>query len=497
MDLEGIDVLENSKIEQTGSQTGRLREPDAIAWIGTDYMATADEGDMDGGSCTFTIFDKEGNVVYDSGSELEDWVTRIGHYPEERSENKGNEPETVRYSEFGDDKLLFVNSERSSVIFVYDVADVTAPVLRQILPAGGSGPEGIIGIPSRNLVIVANENDARGDKMRAGLSIFELQEAEPVYPTLWSAMDEETGKFIPFSALSGLAASSSLLFSIEDSFYQSSRMFVIDSELSPPTITSAVRISDSNDVLMGALSSEFAAFLLNDDKTVNLDLEGIDLVSDEISDGFWLVSEGRGTVGDPDRPVESPNLLIRVSEDGVIEEAVTLPDEVNDIQVRFGFEGVAADGDNVVVTFQRAWTNETDPRLGIFNAETAEWKFVMYPLDEPESQNGGWVGLSDIESIGDGVFLILERDNQGGPDAAIKKIYTIDLGDFSIEEGTVVEKTLYTDLMPVLSSYNGLVIEKIEGLTVDGEGNVWINSDNDGVDDSTGEHLLINLGPDM
>jgi hypothetical protein len=118
----------------------------------------------------------------------------------------------------------------------------------------------------------------------------------------------------------------------------------------------------------------------------------------------------------------------------------------------------------------------------------------MYPLDEPESQYGGWVGLSDVESLGEGVFLVLERDNQGGLDAAVKRIYKIDLGDFSAEEGSVVEKTLYRDLMPDLKSFNGLVVEKVEGLTVDGAGNLWINNDNDGVDDNSGEQLLLNLG---
>ena len=48
---------------------------------------------------------------------------------------------------------------------------------------------------------------------------------------------------------------------------------------------------------------------------------------------------------------------------------------------------------------------------------------VFYPLDDVESQYGGWVGLSDITNVGEGEYLVLERDNQGGPDAAIKRIY--------------------------------------------------------------------------
>ena len=81
----------------------------------------------------------------------------------------------------------------------------------------------------------------------------------------------------------------------------------------------------------------------------------------------------------------------------------------------------------------------------------------MYPLDAPESQNDAWVGLSDIAALDGGVFLILERDNQGGPAAAIKRIYSVNLGDYSMPKGTSVQKTLVLDLM----SFNGPVMEKV------------------------------------
>lgn len=499
VDLEGVDLTTDSVVDQSESEEGRLREPDAITWIGAEYLAIANEGDLDGGTRTFSILDTDGNVVYDSGSELEDWTVRLGHFPEGRAEKKGNEPETIRYSEFGDDKILFVVSERSNLIFVYDVADVTKPVFRQVLASGGVGPEGLISIPSRNLMLVANEVDARADVMRAAVSIFEYQEATAFYPTIWSAEDEETGKFIPFGALSGLTSTGTTLFAVEDSAGKSSRMFVIDTGMTPPTVTGAVRIVDSNDVLFEVLSgfpNNETTTMLNEDKTVNLDLEGIDLVNrEDPTQGFWLISEGAGTVNDPEHPLESPNLLIRVSEEGVIVDAVTLPDSLNAIQVRNGFEGVAADGENILVTFQREWGDETTVRLGIYNTETMAWKFMMYTLDAPESQNGGWVGLSDAESLGEGVFLVIERDNQGGLDAAIKKIYMIDLGDYSAEEGTVIEKKLFRDLLPDLKMYSGPVYEKIESLTVDGNGDVWIVNDNDGVDDNSGEQILVNLGP--
>ena len=157
---------------------------------------------------------------------------------------------------------------------------------------------------------------------------------------------------------------------------------------------------------------------------------------------------------------------------------------------------------NLFVLFQytscdsSAWGEESNPRIAVYDTVEGAWTYAFYPLDEPESLNGGWVGLSDIAPVGNGLFLVLERDNQGGPDAAIKKVYCIDLGDFSFEEGTVLEKMPYKDLIEsgALTATNGQIIEKIEGLTVTVDGDIWINTDNDGVDDSSGESLLAMIG---
>lgn len=78
----------------------------------------------------------------------------------------------------------------------------------------------------------------------------------------------------------------------------------------------------------------------------------------------------------------------------------------------------------------------------------------------------------------------------------IKRLYSIDLGDdlSSVEEGATVEKTLVRDLVPDLLIPGGAVYEKMEGLAVNSEGEVWVNNDNDGVDDNSGEQQLIGLG---
>lgn len=145
----------------------------------------------------------------------------------------------------------------------------------------------------------------------------------------------------------------------------------------------------------------------------------------------------------------------------------------------------------VVVAFQRAWNDEENPRLGIYDSESGEWDFVYYPLETVESQNGGWVGLSDITATGGGNFLVLERDNQGGPDAAIKKVFEISLSSY--ESGATITKTLVMDLMPLLATTGGNIYEKVEGLCATTAGTLYLNNDNDGVDDNSGETTLFKI----
>ena len=511
VDLAQVDATEeDALISQTESLTDVPREPDGVTWLTTQYFATADEGDWLGGSRGFTVFNVSGEVVYGSGNELEHLTARLGHYPDGRSENKGNEPENVEFGVFGAERLLFVNSERSSLVLVYDMADVRHPVFKQALPAG-VGPEGALAIPSRNLLVVASEDDNRGDKIRSVVNIYSYGTAPAQYPTLISA-NRTDGTPIPWAALSGLAADPTdehTLYSVEDSFFLSNRIFTIDTSRSPARLVDEMRVMDTENVFAAVPTVSLAdatvaeddatridvfdeadlTALINSDKSVNIDPEGIAVAADG---GFWVVSDGSGTVGDAGRPINSLNFLFKTDAAGVIEDVVTLPDAVNATQLRFGFEGVAAYDGRVYVAFQRAWGSDSGVRIGIYDVAAESWSFVFYSLDAPASQNGGWVGLSDITSLGDGTFLIVERDNQGGPDAAIKKLFTVDLS--SVSDGDSVTKTLVRDLMPDLAATGGLTVEKVEGSAVTPAGNVWIVNDNDGVDDNSGETQLLNLG---
>ncbi len=510
VDLANINTIEEkSLISLNRSLNSVPREPDGVTWISTDLFATADEGDLDGGSRGFTIFNKNGDVVYTSGNTMEHQTVRLGHYPDKRSGNKGNEPENADYGVFGDHKYLFVVSERANLVFVYDVADTANPILKQVLPAG-VGPEGVLAIPSRNLLVVASEKDDRGDKFRSAVNIYSYQEKDVIYPTIESANDSNNIP-IAWGALSGLAAdvnAENTVYAIEDSFYKQSRIFKLNTSTKPAVIEQAIQLKDTSGVLAAlptvpvdaALEATDAAridvfdsadltAMINADQTVNLDPEGIAVVTDG---GFWIASEGNGTVGDSKKPVNSPNLIVKVTAQGDITQAITLPASVNANQLRFGFEGVAEYNGKLYLAQQRAWAADANPVIRIYDIASESWTAVFYPLETPGSQNAGWVGLSDIASLGDGTFLVIERDNQGGPDASIKRLYKIDLN--SAVDGSTISKTLLRDLMPDLKVPGGLVYEKIEGLAVMANGDVLIVNDNDGVDDNNGETQLINLG---
>lgn len=133
-------------------------------------------------------------------------------------------------------------------------------------------------------------------------------------------------------------------------------------------------------------------------------------------------------------------------------------------------------------------------KLVAYNLETEEWGAVSYPLATPDA---GWVGLSDLVAYGD-YFYVIERDNQIGADAKIKKVYRIPASEMvPAPLGSalpVVSKEEVRDLIPDLKSFGGYVVDKVEGLAITKDGEMFVSTDNDGVDDSSGETFFWSIG---
>ena len=159
--LEGIDTKKDGALKFTGKMEDVAREPDAVKWLDDNRLVVANEGDWKGGSRSFTIFNKDGTVAYESGAKLELEAARMGHYPDGRNK-KGVEPEGLETAHHRRaPSYFFVAEERSSLIAV--LKDTGAePEYLQSLPSGIS-PEGLVAIPSRNLLATANELDLGAD----------------------------------------------------------------------------------------------------------------------------------------------------------------------------------------------------------------------------------------------------------------------------------------------------------------------------------------------
>lgn len=465
--LSNVDTKEERALTFDDNLEDVVREPDAVKWLDENHFVTANEGDMDGGSRGFTIFGKDGKVVFESGLSFEYAVASIGHYPEKRSGNKGVEPESIEVAKFGDKPIIFVGSERGSVVGVYDATHPTNPALVQLLPSG-IGPEGYVAIPERNLLISANEVDLIEDGgVRAHVMFFEYQKAPASYPHLTSAgINQPNGAPVGWGAISGMTVDEDdTIWAVNDSFYAlQPTIFKINTKTSPAQIIDYVRV----------MRDGYPA--------QKLDLEGITM---DGNGGFWLASEGR-----TDRLI--PHAILRVEASGEIVQEIGLPPELMAVERRFGFEGITMSGNTLWMIVQREWKDDPEDHVKIvaYDIKTGEWGAVHYPKAKPET---GWVGLSEITRYGN-YFYVIERDNQIGSVAVTKKIYRIPASEMvAAPLGgplPIVSKEEVRDLIPDLLATGGFVLDKIEGLAIQKDGRIWVSTDNDGVDDHSGETLF-------
>lgn len=471
--LEGIDTRKDGAFDFSGTKENVAREPDTIKWLDNDRLLVANEGDYKGGARGFTIFNKRGEISYESDPAFEYELARIGHYPDARNK-KGVEPEGAEVAKFGEDALMFIASERGSIVGVYKDTGA-APELLQLLPSG-IGPEGLLAIPSRNLFVTANETDLGEDGgARSHVMIYARSESPAAYPTLTSELTD--GKPLGWGALSGLAADPTIagkLYAVSDSFYANQpSIFTIDATKAPAVITGKTLVTRGGNAAQ------------------KLDLEGI---AADGEGGFWLANEG-------DSGKLVPHAILHVDKDGKIDKEIGFPEALLVGQTRFGSEGItlvgSGDDQTLVVAIQREWKDDPkgQTKLVAYNPAKKEWTAARYPLEA--APEGGWVGLSEITAH-DGKLYVIERDNQIGDKAGLKSIFAVDIASFKPVtldgELPLLTKTLVRDLLPDLKSSNGYVVDKVEGFTFDAAGDAYVVTDNDGVDDSSGETVFKNLG---
>lgn len=130
------------------------------------------------GARSFSIWTAQGQLVWDSGDDLEQRTTSLsnvlfnasntGNALDDRSDNKGPEPEGVIVAQFGRKTFAFIGLERTGGVMVYDVTTPTNPSFVTYVSsregAGGDlGPEGLAFVAAEDsptgepLLIVGNE----------------------------------------------------------------------------------------------------------------------------------------------------------------------------------------------------------------------------------------------------------------------------------------------------------------------------------------------------
>jgi hypothetical protein len=131
-------------------------------------------------------------------------------------------------------------------------------------------------------------------------------------------------------------------------------------------------------------------------------------------------------------------------------------------------------------------------RIWIYDPKAMSWDHVAWEL-APLPENASWVGLSEITRARDGSYVLIERDNLTGDFAALKTLVRVSNRD--LRDGVVAEddKAVY-DLIPRLKSTHGWITDKPEGVAITAAGRTFVVTDNDGVDDWSGETWFMDLG---
>jgi hypothetical protein len=156
----------NAAMLQADANIGRLK-----------ITKTAGDANHDGkyeklysfGTRSFSIWDgATGALVFDSGSKLEKFLIEKmpALYDQDRSDDKGVEPENVAVGTIQNKTFAFVGLERADAVVVVELSNPASPNLLQVLHTGDA-PEGILFISAedspnrRSLLVTSCEGDGK------------------------------------------------------------------------------------------------------------------------------------------------------------------------------------------------------------------------------------------------------------------------------------------------------------------------------------------------
>ncbi len=463
--------------------TGGPRMTDAVAFSPDgSVIYCADEGELNyTGGRGWSGFSVAGLQLFDDRGELERIAELFGQYPDGRSDARGIEVEGVAAARFGNRDFAFVLSERGSFVGVYDISNPRSPFFVQFLPSGIS-PEGVVTIPSRDLVVTA-------DEVSGTLSIFEGIRGLPFDPSRPLPFSFDG----PFGALSGLDDAPGGAFAIPDNALPTEIYYI-------GLQTPLAQVTPLIPVLRNGVQARYDGEGIAVDRSI--------LALSRPFGGFWIASEGNGTT--------QPNLLVQTDLGGNVLREIQMPSSIdagadpaiggNAVgaagggRIRSnGFEGlsISADGRYLLAAIQRSLNGEpaTHTRIARYDLRQiangtapssglrfgGDWEYFYYPLEA--ATGAGFVGLSEITTIGPGQYLVIERDQGIGTATALKAVYAFSMVGLVPDTDGVpgepngsdtVTKVLAADVQSSFFPY-----EKVEGVTIR-NGRLWVCLDNDG-----------------
>ena len=115
-------VFPNAATIQQLDQLGRLKITDSQGDIDND-------GDFDVlysyGARSFSIWDLNGNLVFDSGNEIASILAErfADNYADNRDDDKGSEPESITFGKVGGRTFAYIGLERATGVMVYDITN--------------------------------------------------------------------------------------------------------------------------------------------------------------------------------------------------------------------------------------------------------------------------------------------------------------------------------------------------------------------------------------
>ena len=150
--------------------------------------------------------------------------------------------------------MLFVQSIRASLTFVFEVSDPSTPEFLQALPSIRRPADGKV-VPDRYLYVSISEGYASsGRDIDSGLNFYQCSQWPRQFPFLESG-DAEDGTPLPWTSVAGLTGEEDgTLYGIEgDELQAQTQILVIDSHQQPPLITETMSVTYPNGSLVEKL----------------------------------------------------------------------------------------------------------------------------------------------------------------------------------------------------------------------------------------------------